>query len=532
MTLRVYLYLFLLGLAVILCVAAFQFAPGYMDADYYYAGGLRLAGGYGFSELMLWNYLDDPHGLPHPSHAYWMPLASLLAGLGLKLFGTTGFAAARLPFLVLAAFLPPLSAALSFSLTGRREAAILAGLLAVFPVFYLPYLPTTDTFSLYMLLGFLWLQTAGYRVQDPTRLQSRLAILQPAALGVIAGLMHLSRADGILWLLLSLAAVSSQGPAIYNARNTFSRFTRCLLGYFLIMGPWLARNLITYGVPLSPGGGRTLWITGYDELYTYPAAFLTAQHWLNAGLGEILRARLWAAGQNLQTAFAVQGAVFLAPLIVLGMWRLRHDRRVQLGALAWLLTFLLMTLVFPYAGARGGFFHSGAALQLLFWAAVPAGLEAFITWGRQVRGWQAGQARRIFQAGLVGLALGLALVVAHRRVVGPDLALPVWNESAVRYARLEQALHGLGAATGEALLVNNPAGYFVVTGRPAIAIPYGDEAALLAVAGRYQARYLLLEMNQVQGADELFFTPGERNGLRYLGTFEQIRVFRIEEKRK
>ncbi|MDO9130603.1 MAG: hypothetical protein Q7U34_12130, partial [Anaerolineales bacterium] len=67
---RHYLLLALFGLIVSGSIAAFQSVPGYMDADYYYAGGLQLAAGRGFTEPYLWNYLDDPASLPHPSHAY------------------------------------------------------------------------------------------------------------------------------------------------------------------------------------------------------------------------------------------------------------------------------------------------------------------------------------------------------------------------------------------------------------------------------------------------------------------------------
>ena len=46
---RTYLALFLLGLCSAAAAAALQITPGYMDASYYYAGGLRLAEGFGFS---------------------------------------------------------------------------------------------------------------------------------------------------------------------------------------------------------------------------------------------------------------------------------------------------------------------------------------------------------------------------------------------------------------------------------------------------------------------------------------------------
>ena len=54
--------LFFIALGVAIIVASLQPAPGYMDADYYFAGGLRLSEGFGFTEEILWNYLDDLHG--------------------------------------------------------------------------------------------------------------------------------------------------------------------------------------------------------------------------------------------------------------------------------------------------------------------------------------------------------------------------------------------------------------------------------------------------------------------------------------
>ena len=90
MKLRAYVILFLLGLFLAVGVASLQDLPGYMDSDYYFAGGLQLLQGNGFTEPFLWNYLDDPVGIPHPSHAYWFPLASILANLYPRPIGCTG----------------------------------------------------------------------------------------------------------------------------------------------------------------------------------------------------------------------------------------------------------------------------------------------------------------------------------------------------------------------------------------------------------------------------------------------------------
>ena len=158
-----YLLLFFLGLGVTSLVAIFQDSPGYMDADYYYAGGVRLAQGFGFSEPFLWNFLDDPQGLPHPSHTYWMPLPSILVMLGMALSGAENFAGGKLLYLIIAGFIPVITSALAFSLTGKKQHALLAGVLAAIPGFYLSYLGTTDAFGLYMVLGGLFLFLVGHQ---------------------------------------------------------------------------------------------------------------------------------------------------------------------------------------------------------------------------------------------------------------------------------------------------------------------------------------------------------------------------------
>ena len=527
MTWRMVFALALAGLGAALVVSLFQTAPGYMDAYYYYAGGLRLFQGHGFSEMILWNYLDDPAGLPHPSHGYWMPMASLLSALGMKLAGTASFGAGKTAFLAVAAALPPLAAALSFSLNRRKGAAVLSGLLAVFPAFYLSYLPTTDTFGVYMLLGGLFLLASSKR--PVVNVRGSTFNFQPILLGLLAGLMHLTRADGVLWLVLAFIALvlpdrvrkDGASSAVAGARSLLT----CLAGYLLVMGPWLLRNYLVFGAPLAPGGTRTIWITAYNELFAYPAAGLNAAHWWSSGLGAILRDRLSAFGMNLQTILAVQGEIFLLPLILLGLWRLRCERPVKLGALAWLLMLGVMTVVFPYAGARGGFFHSGAALQPLFFAAVPAGLDVFLSWMARVRGWRVWQSWPVFAAGLIALSLIISILVVRGRVTGADPAHPAWARASMRYTRLEATLQDLGAQPGDTVLVNNAPGYFIASGRPAISIPYGDLSTTLAAAKRYGARYLLLEMDQVE---DLYQNPQGSTGMQYLGSVEDTRIFRIE----
>jgi hypothetical protein len=532
MTWRNYSFLFLISLFFLLPVAYFQNAPGYMDADYYFAGGLRFAGGYGFSEMILWNYLDDPVGLPHPSHAYWLPLASLISATGMVVTGEHTFAAAKIGFILIAGMIPPITAALSYSLTRRKDFTLLSGLLAVIPGFYLSYLATTDTFGIYILLGGIWLLVAGKRIGNTDHQNVWLyRVIQPLLLGLISGFMHLARADGLIWFILGFYVciwpAKENNSLSWSIKTIILRLVMLIISYLIVMGPWMLRSLNSFNTLLSPGGFHIFWITEYDEIYTYPASILTPARWWAIGFVNILQSRIHAFSQNIQTTLAVQGQIFLVPLIIMGLWRLRIDYRVRLGISAWAAILLSMTLIFPEVGWRGGFFHSGASVQTLFWAVVPVGLDIFIKWGVRVRRWHPTQSRTFFSIGLIGLALMLTIIVVQSRVIGSNIYDPIWGKSDMVYRRLETALLGNGAELGEVVLVNNAPGYYIATGRPAISIPNGDESTMLEVAKRYAGRFLLLEYNHPQGLSEIYDHPGDRPGLKYLSTIDGTHIFKI-----
>ncbi len=520
MTWQRHLLLALAGLLVAGSVAAFQPSPGYLDANYYYAGGLQLAAGRGFREPYLWNYLDDPAGLPHPSHAYWMPLASLLAAAGAALPGPSTWFSARLGFLAVAALLPPLTAALAWSFASRRDLALLAGLLAVFSGFYLPFLPITDTFGLYMLFGGLFFLLVGRPV----------TVGRAVGLGLLAGLMHLARADGLLWLLLALLAVLFCMPRPPSSARLLSLWAvlGVLAGYLLVMGPWFGRNLAVFGAPLAPGGTKMLWLTSYNQIFSFPSDRITFAAWLDSGAAAILGARLWALGMNLATAFGVQGEAFLSPLVLLAGWRLRGERRVQLAGLAWLLTLTVMTAVFPYAGARGGFFHAGAALQPVWWALAPLGLESFLEWGRRRRGWDS-RAGAVFRPALAVVAALLTAVIVWGRVFGAGTESQAWGRDYVAYSQCAQALRDAGLRPGQVVMVADPPGFYLASGNPAIAVPDGGPETALLAAERYGARFLVLEAGSApDGLLPLYRLDEQPPGLIYLGEVDGARLFAFD----
>jgi hypothetical protein len=521
-----YFLIFIMGLLIRIGVALLQHSPGFMDAEYYLIGGRHLAQGDGFWENILWNYLDDPTGIPHPSHGYWMPLTSILAAFGMVLFRNESFAATQIVFVLIGSLLPPLTAYLCYQMTRSQGSAFLAGGLAILPAFYLPFMVTSDTFGIYAVLGALFFIV----LSDP--LASR-KFLVPSSLGVIAGLMHLARADGIMWLGFSLLSVfylvPKRSKTKSNLRAYLESFTLVVGGYLLIMAPWFLRNLFIYGSPMALGSSRSLWIISYNELFIYPASQLTPERWLAAGIESIIEARTWAFKINLQRSIAEQGMVFLTPLILIGLWQFRKDFRVKMGVFIWLCTFLAMTFVFPFQGARGGFFHSSAALLSLLWTAAAMGLNAILLWAHRTIHWKVREPKIVFSIAILIFALLLNAFTVGNKVINLDGNPPQWEENRITYQSIDKVLIESGAQPTDIVLTINSPGYYAYTNRSAISIPDGTPQTVLDVANKYNGRYLILEKDHPEGLDTLYaFPTAPRDGLKYHTSVETTHIFILE----
>ena len=522
MSWRHYAILFVIGLIVPLVVSRFQSLPGYMDADYYFAGGVQLAEGQGFTEPYLWNYLDDPGGLPHPSHTYWMPLASIVSALGMALTGQSTYAAGRLPFILLSACVPLITAALAFRVSRQTRLAMVSGLLSIFSMYYTPFMPVPDNYALFMLLGGAFLLFAPRREK-----------WIPVALGALAGLMTLARSDGLLWL--GLAGLTLFWNSSHNTGGTPNTFRErlllvvpagflVLLGYLLTMGFWHVRNLNLFGSPLTPGGGRLLWLQNYNQTFIYPPDALTRDSFFQAGWDLAFQNRVRAFNANFGNAFGAQGGIFLFPLILIGLWQLRRDLRTKIAVTGWLILFAVMTLIFPFAGPRGSFFHGGAAFQPYWWVAAPIGLDAVIRWLRS-RGQFTDKNAPIFLHGiLVLLAIFMTGYLVNLRVISSG-----WAKDDLIYPSVEELMVEQGVSPQDVVIVRNPPGFFIASDRPAIALPFGDESTILAVAEKFGARYLVIENGGTfESIEDLYADPRSNPSFVFLGEVNEAKLYRIE----
>jgi hypothetical protein len=485
-----------------------------MDSDYYFAGGLRLVQGQGFTETYLWNYLDNPQSLPHPSNGYWFPFASIVAAAGMFLTGQQTFEAARLGFILIAALVPPITALLSFRITSQRAIALAAGLLAIFSGYHAPFMPTTDNFGLFMLLGglfFLILPRGG-----------RFA---PFFLGLVVGLMNLSRVDGIIWFVMGAGGLFLFWLETRPRSGIGSLFLPILffvVGYGLVMGPWMARNLSIWGTPLTPAGGNVIWLTRYDDTFAWPASRINFQNWMAAGWRSALEGRLEALKLNSINAIGAQAGFLLFPFILIGLWSLRKDLRIRLAAFSWLALFGVMSIIFPFAGSRGSFFHAGAALQPVWFTGAVVGVNVLVGMAR-ARGRFTPAAPRVFRFALVLMMAVLTISLAYISIIEND-----WNQFRRTYDRVEQMLVQNGAKPADAVIVANSPGYFVASGRSALIVPDEKLESVRALAHQFGARFLVLEKTYyTDPMIPVYKNPENQPGLTYLGEFDDVRIFEI-----
>lgn len=457
--------------------------PSYTDSYYYFNAAERWVSGQGLTDAYLWNYVGMPDSLPAPSHGYWMPFTSIAAGIGMAIFNAPGdYDAAQVPFALMLAATACVGFWLGWKLGGSRRHMWVAGLLTLFGGFFVRFWGQTDTFAPYGFAGSLALVFLGLAATSSTPNRMRFWFLG----GLFAGLGHLTRADGVLLLLVGYLVILWPFGGQHTTSTKFNwkdrgRFLIVItMGYLVVMGPWFLRNLDAFGSPLPVGGASSIWHTQYDDLFNYPPE-ASPEILFADGLVTFFESRWIALYNNFFTFIAVEGMVIITPLMLIALWNRRRHRLLLPFALYTLGLHVAMTFVFSFAGFRGGLFHSAAAL-IPFWMALGVvGLDDTVDWiARRRRNWRPQTAKRVFSAGLVLLGLILSYNIAMQgRVYGGTPGL---------YRELDQLL-----PQDAIVMINDPAILYFFTERGGVVIPNASVAQVPEIVERYGVTHLLVE---------------------------------------
>jgi len=499
-TRRDLLWITLVALAVQAFWALRMSHPTYFDAFYYTTNAQRLAEGHGFTQEIIWQYLDQSAGLPAPSFTYWMPLPAIIAAAGYKI--SDSFRAAQFPFWLMAGFLPWLSYGIAWHLKRERWIARTAALFTAAGGYYTAYWVQPTTFVLFAWVGGGCLLALAWAHEKKWLRYWFLA-------GLAAGLSHLARADGVLlvgvagiiwlwdvrdWRLATRDANARQSP-VSSLQSLVSSLLLFGLGYLLVMGPWFWRTYQLIGQPMSSVGTQTIFLTTYDDVFSYGRHF-TLSSYLAWGWPNILRSKLEALSLALQTFVAVTGLTVFTVFFVWAWVRLGRAEKTKrfLRPFTWytLILYGMIVFVFTFPGQRGSLLHSSTALWPWSMALAAVGIDLAVDWVAARRSaWRPESAKRLFAAVFVVLVFVVSFAVSMRQ--------PLQEEQAAIYRQMAEIV-----PPGSVVMTGDPPGVYYHTRLPAIATPNEPPDILLQVAEQFHAGYLLFDTDHPIPLDDLY----------------------------
>lgn len=474
------------GLAALLV----PWAP-YLDASYYTVVAENLANGNGFNVPVIWAYLDvgsqipEQASLPIPSNAHWPPLGPLVAAAGMGIFGPT-WDAGQVPMVIVSAAIPPLTYLVGFELFASRRIAIGAAVLALFPGPLFILYPSIDNFALFGLFGTLVLY-ASMRAVRSERPAWWLVLA-----GAAAGAAALTRIDGVLLTVAPATAwLIGRGWTPWQrigGRPSWAGGSASAGAFLLVVAPWLFRNLAVFGTVMPSAGGHTLWITSYNEQFSIGHEISLASY-LDWGWANILASKgeTWAivGGRTL----VLMGGFLVLPFLG-GMWAFGRRSELAPFLIYFTLVFFLMGALFTFHAPQSAWYHSAPAWLGFAYPVALAGIPPTFTW--LSRFWRF-LGRRQTHTFLAAIGLMAAFTLS---VLG---SVNLWGQWATSRALDETAADFFieNGLTHDVVMHRDAAALHLISGNPAIAIPYDRYPIVETAARAYGARWLVI--SQLEG---------------------------------
>lgn len=496
---QIYLGLFGVALACRIVVAFLLHQPGYIDAYYYYQVAANFHTGHGLSETSLWNYQLDSfvpnHNLNHPAFNYWLPLSTWLTIASFSIFGVS-FGAAQLPFVLLAACLPPLAfwlGKLTFGLEQSRYSWTMA-LVMLFPGRYFLFLNAPDNFAPFAVIILLGL------ISIYKGLWSNQRYLWVA--GLLGGLAYLSRSDGVLLVITLVVGFGYRRWQLRREPQTKGPGWLVLAGALAlalaVVTPWLWRNLITFGAIVPATSSKILFLRDYNELFSYNLP-LDFNYYVNQTLPALISTKFTALWLDL-LIITVEGLFLLGPFSLVGLLllkgRVSKNSYVPFGLYASLL-YLTMVLIFTLAGEHGTIFHSAGGLLPFQAGAFVVCIDALANLYRRYRKkLKVAQFRNLVLGLLLFANVVLTLYVAYTNV-------KTWDDD-YTYAIQVGQWFKQNNLDSNAIIVGEPLSYSYATSQSAIPLASDGVQANLEAARKYGATYLALGKVHYNSLNQLY----------------------------
>jgi hypothetical protein len=504
-TVRTPIALFVLALAVRLVLIATYPDAAYPDSYYYVDVARAIAAGHGLNIDFVWifaevgNRVPDPATLPIPSNAHWLPLASFVQVPFIAVLGPTAVASA-LPLALIGSLAAPLTWAIARDARAEPLVATTAGVLSAVPAAATVFMAQPENFAIMhpLVAAAIWCTARGLKGHAGSY----------AFAGFLAGLASLGRNDGVfLGAAIGLVWIGDRIRWWRSRRGTGSwvhvedrrpisiaAAVGCLGLFLLVMGPWWARQLATFG-SISPtsSSGAALWIRQISE-WNSITAHPSLQSFLDQGLGPIVASRIDGLTSAIGNYVVVIGSVVLVPFILIGAVGRLGSRDFTPWFVYTGVVFFTATFLYPLHVPGGAFIHS--AIGLAPHAAILA-IEGVLV----IVGWIATRRRRWDQrsAGPI-FAWGIVLLVAATAVVFGRPVQARWDETRQPRLALAAELNRLAVPSDDRLLSIDAAGMKYFTGRPGVVTPDDPIETIEAVARAYGTRWLVLERDDAAQA--------------------------------
>lgn len=476
-SLRHIFLIFLLALVFRSVCLVFIQHPGIADPNHYYNLGVRLVEGQGFTIDYIWEYNQPPASIVHPDD-HWMPLAGLIAAIPMQLFGI-GVHNALIPFILIGSLVSVLSYAIARQFgCSEMSSLFAAAAAAVLPEFVLNSVRTDTTMvNVLLVCTSIYLMTRGFQ---------QGGVWNFVGSGIAAGLSYLTRNDSSLLLpVLGLTFL------VYSYRNPVRRTIVRFFTYaavmtavaFVVILPWLIRNVRELGTPTPPGLSSMFFYVTQAEHYAYNRQFTLQTMLASQTIPELIGKRLFEFAAAVKLTYTTLD-IFL-PVAVFGGFLLliaARDRQRILTltpVLIWLvLIFITYPILIPLKSQSGSFKKAYLTIIPLLLPLASYALDRVIADNR-------------VRAGTMILAVVLSGANAFELVRADANFTNTYLNSMRQVAAVAESLPDTNG-DGQIILMAQDPFMLRFVGLSSVMVPFEDRDTVLEVAKRYKVDYLMM----------------------------------------